>query len=80
VIAAILERNAPSVADVAPASLDRVLKRCLARDPDLRRQTAADLKAELKWIASDGGATGPQWARRSVLPWAVSIGAWWLGW
>src|SRR5579864_2051362 len=29
VIAAILERPAPSVADVAPAGLDRLLKRCL---------------------------------------------------
>jgi serine/threonine-protein kinase len=52
VIAAILERPAPSIADVAPAALDRVLKICLAKDPDERWQTARDLKRELEWIAS----------------------------
>jgi len=36
VIAAIMERPAPSIADVAPAALDRVLKKCLAKDPDDR--------------------------------------------
>jgi predicted Ser/Thr protein kinase len=52
VIAAIMERPAPSIADVAPAALDRVLKKCLAKDPDDRWQTARDLKSELDWIAS----------------------------
>jgi len=52
VIAAILERPAPSVADVAPAALDRALKRCVEKDPDDRWQSARDLRAELEWIAS----------------------------
>ena len=52
VIAAIMERPAPSVADVAPAALDRLLKRCLEKDPDNRWQSARDLKAELEWIAN----------------------------
>jgi eukaryotic-like serine/threonine-protein kinase len=52
VIAAIMERPAPSIADVAPPVLDRVLKTCLAKDPDERWQTARDLKRELEWIAS----------------------------
>jgi serine/threonine protein kinase len=52
VIAAILERPAPSVAGIAPSALDRVLKRCLERDPENRWQSARDLKAELEWIAS----------------------------
>jgi eukaryotic-like serine/threonine-protein kinase len=47
VIAAIMERPAPSIADVAPAALDRVLKRCLEKDPDNRWQTARDLKYSL---------------------------------
>src|SRR6266699_3937662 len=34
VIAAIMEHPAPSIADTAPAALDRVLKRCLEKDPD----------------------------------------------
>jgi serine/threonine protein kinase len=55
VIAAIMERPAPSVTDVAPPALDRVLKICLAKDPDERWQTARDLKRELEWIAAPSG-------------------------
>ncbi len=57
VIAAILERPAPSITEVAPAALDRLLQRCLAKDPDDRWQSARDLKAELEWIASSSGQT-----------------------
>jgi eukaryotic-like serine/threonine-protein kinase len=52
VIAAILERPAPSVASVAPAALDRVLSRCLEKDPERRWQSARDLKAVLEEIGS----------------------------
>jgi len=51
VIAAILERPAPSVSDVAPPALDRVLKRCLEKDPENRWQTARDLKAALELVS-----------------------------
>ena len=51
IIGAILERPAPSVADVAPTSLDRVLKRCLEKDPENRWQTARDLGAALEMVA-----------------------------
>lgn len=51
VIAAIIERPAPSITDLAPAALDRVLRKCLAKDPDERWQSARDLKDELQWIA-----------------------------
>ncbi len=77
VIAAIMERPAPSIADVAPASLDRVLNICLAKDPDERWQTARDLKRELEWIASASGeantAPAPA-ARHGLLPWIVASG------
>jgi serine/threonine-protein kinase len=56
-IAAILEREPPpmsSLQPMTPPSLDRVVKRCLAKDRDERWQTARDLEVELKWIA-DGG-------------------------
>ena len=56
VIAAILERPAPSIASVAPPALDRLLQRCLKKDPDERWQSARDLKAELEWIASPSGS------------------------
>jgi eukaryotic-like serine/threonine-protein kinase len=36
---------------MAPPALDRVVKRCLAKDPDERWQTARDLEVELEWIA-----------------------------
>jgi len=57
VIAAILERPAPSVADVAPQALDRVLKRCLEKDPDKRFQNALDLKSALQSAMLAAGET-----------------------
>jgi serine/threonine protein kinase len=45
VIAAILERDPPSVAGVAPDALDLVLRRCLAKDPDARWQFCLRMSA-----------------------------------
>ena len=39
-----------------PALLDHVIRRCLAKDPDERWQTAQDLARELQWIARAGSA------------------------
>ena len=75
VIAAIMERPAPSICDVAPPSLDRVLKRCLEKDPENRWQSARDLKAELEWIAqapSDGSFAAASTAGRTWLLWVVA--------
>jgi serine/threonine protein kinase len=75
VIAAILERPAPSIADVAPPALDRLLQRCVKKDPDDRWQSARDLKDELEWIANASGKTitAPiAVKRRSLLPWATA--------
>ena len=60
-IAAILERPSPSVGDVAPAALDRVLKRSLEKDPDRRWQNALDLRAALEWsvVVEQPTAAGP---------------------
>jgi serine/threonine-protein kinase len=86
VIAAIMERPAPSVSKVAPPALNRVLKKCLAKDPNERWQTARDLKDELEWIASAPAeaAQAPP-ARLRRLPRAVSgafavaaLAAWWI--
>ena len=52
-IGAILKDQPPPVSLVqplSPRSLDRVIRRCLAKDPDDRWQTARDLCAELLWI------------------------------
>jgi serine/threonine-protein kinase len=73
VIAAIMERPAPSISDVAPAALDRVLKRCLEKDPENRWQSARDLKTELEWIAqapADAAPATPA-SSRSPLLWIL---------
>ena len=52
-IAAILEHEPPPVSNrvpLAPASLDRIVHKCLAKHPDDRWQTARDLKSELVWV------------------------------
>src|SRR5215510_2650728 len=71
VIAAILERPAPSIAEVAPPALDRVLKRCLEKDPENRWQTARDLKSALELVQFPTPMGAPAIPARSRLPWAV---------
>ena len=54
VIAAILERDPPPLSSLqpeVPAALDRLVRKCLAKNPEARWQTARDLADELKWIA-----------------------------
>ena len=58
IITAIMSSQPPAVSTlqaVTPHALDRVVQRCLAKDPDARWQSAADLGAELRWVA-EGGA------------------------
>ena len=88
VIAAIMERPAPSIGEVAPPTLDRVLKRCLEKDRENRWQSARDLKAELEWIEqnpSEGNGVTAAIARRRRWPWIaagvlalVAAGACWI--
>jgi serine/threonine protein kinase len=52
VMRAILERPAPSISDFVPEALDRVLRRCLEKDPANRWQSARDLKAALESITA----------------------------
>jgi serine/threonine protein kinase len=47
-----------SVQPMTPPALDRVVKTCLAKDPDDRFQTAHDVKLQLQWIAEGGSAIG----------------------
>ena len=54
VIAAILERPAPSLSGVAPAAVDWILRLCLAKNPDDRWQSAHDIKATLEQIIQTG--------------------------
>jgi Tol biopolymer transport system component len=41
-----------------PAAFDFLVKRCLAKDPEERLQTAVDLVSELQWIAGGGAESG----------------------
>jgi eukaryotic-like serine/threonine-protein kinase len=61
VASAILEKEpAPvvSVKPLTPSSLERVVRRCLAKDPEDRWQTARDIAIELKWIADSASSVG----------------------
>ena len=55
-ISAILNAEPPAISTLQPLSppaLDRVVKKCLAKDPDERWQTARDLADALRWISQD---------------------------
>jgi len=84
VIAAILTTEPPPVSSMqpmAPPTLDRVVRICLAKDPDDRWQSARDLMSELRWIAEGGsqpGMAAPAMAprrRAAWLPWSVAAAA-----
>ena len=68
--AAILTHEPPPLSSripTTPASLDRVVKKCLSKDPDERWQSANDLASALRWSADDSTAhhpaTGPTVSR-----------------
>ncbi len=70
-IAAILEREPPAMSSLqpmTPPALDRVVKRCLAKEPDERCQSAKDLTDELKWIVEGGSkvALAPMTAAKGI--------------
>ena len=80
VASAILEKEpAPisSVKPMTPPSLDRCVRRCLAKDPDQRWQSAGDLADELRWIggSSDAGVLRPSAPRKKFserIAWAIA--------
>ena len=43
-----------SLQEMTPPALERAVKKCLAKDPEKRWQTAADLADQLTWIVADG--------------------------
>ncbi|HEX5854746.1 MAG TPA: protein kinase [Thermoanaerobaculia bacterium] len=60
-IASILSAEPPPISTIAPMTppaLDRVVKTCLAKEPDDRWQTAHDVMLQLKWIAEGGSQAG----------------------
>ena len=60
-------RSLLELAPVSPPALDRIVRACIAKDPDERLQTAHDVGLQLRWIAEAGsqsGAPAPALARR----------------
>ena len=69
VASAILEKEPAPLIEakpLTPANLDHAVRRCLAKDPDERWQTARDLAIELKWAGEAGSqASAPVVAGKS---------------
>ena len=60
IMAAILEREPTAMTtlqQLTPPMLDHIVRRCLAKQPDDRWQSAGDVMRELKWVA-DGTSSG----------------------
>ena len=83
-IGAILRDDPPAISELSPMippALNRVVKTCLAKDPEDRFQTAHDAKLQLQWVAEGGSQAGlpaPLVARRKnreKLAWAVAVAA-----
>ena len=90
-IASILTTEPPPMKQLqplTPSALERVVRKCLAKDPDERWQSASDLASELKWIAEGAVEPRPQptvvsrptarkvlfWTTVSLAGLAVSLG------
>ena len=81
-IAAILTREPTPITQLqplTPPSVERVVKKCLAKDPEDRWQNASDLATELNWSAEGGSQAGVPalvtWKRktRESLAWAIAM-------
>jgi Tol biopolymer transport system component/tRNA A-37 threonylcarbamoyl transferase component Bud32 len=68
-IASILDRDPPPISTIqpiTPPAFERLVRMCLAKDPDERWQSAHDVAAELRWIASSSTETiGPGARKRA---------------
>ena len=77
-IAAILHTDPSPISTLQPMSpppLDRVVKTCLAKDPEERWQSAGDVGKELSWVlegASGASSAAPSLRRTVWLPWVMA--------
>ncbi|MBK5297968.1 MAG: protein kinase [Vicinamibacteria bacterium] len=61
VMAAVLAtkpRPIEELVPLTPPALERIVSRCLAKDPEDRWQTARDVAAELQWVSQGGSKVG----------------------
>ena len=74
VASAILEKDPEplnTLQPLTPLPLERVVRKCLAKDPEDRWQNARDLATELRWIAeggTPGTAAGNEAAAKGRIP------------
>ena len=84
IIASVLKDEPPPVSSIQPLSpraLDFVVRKCLAKDPDDRWQSAADVKSQLEWIAEEIRAPSGDSSftkrvgrsKREALAWSLAI-------
>jgi len=79
VIAAIMDQTPPPVSStqpLAPPLLEHVIRGCLAKDPDQRWQSVADILIQLRLISEAGSAWGTRTIergikRRELMAWVI---------
>src|SRR5215470_17216061 len=83
-ISSIMSADPPPIeqlAPLAPPGLDRLVRACLAKDPDERIQTAHDVRLQLGWIAGDSSQAAiakvpvARRAQSARIAWAVAAAA-----
>ncbi len=76
VASAILEKDPELISKVqpmAPLALDHVVNDCLAKDPEARWQSAADVARGLRWVANSGSSVSPVPEVRRRQRWPVHL-------
>jgi eukaryotic-like serine/threonine-protein kinase len=82
-ISAIMTADPPSISKIqpmAPPAFDRLVRTCLAKDPDNRWQTVHDVMLQLKWFAGGSETDAPQASAprgryRKLLSWGLTVAA-----
>jgi serine/threonine protein kinase len=75
VITAIMSKDPPAISSLqplTPRALDRVLRRCFAKEPDDRWQSARDLRDALESLDQPVATHAPSQRSRSRLPWVIA--------
>jgi Tol biopolymer transport system component len=73
VIAAIMESEpAPMEVSGLPPALDRLVRTCLAKDPEERWQSALDLARELQWVSQPAPPRAATPFHRPAIPWGIA--------
>lgn len=79
-IAAILEKNPVPMNEIQPMTppiLDRIVRKCLEKEPDQRWQSAADLASELKWAGESSQQSSASLSTtkpgKKLFPWVAAL-------